>query len=97
MTDRLDALLAQPLEDVADNGFSARVMAQIVSRSRRNAAVTWIVLVLAALPLLWLLPVPALSETAARLAPALAGAAPLALACGLLLLTLSFENLMRQR
>ncbi|HEX3944286.1 MAG TPA: hypothetical protein VHW69_09380 [Rhizomicrobium sp.] len=97
MTDRLDALLAQPLENVADNGFSTRVLVRVAARQRRDAALTWIVLVLAALPLVWLLPVPALSETAARLAPTLAGAAPLALACGVLLLTLSFEKLMRQR
>jgi hypothetical protein len=44
-----------------------------------------------------LLPVPALSESTARLVPALAGAAPLGFACGLLLLTLSFENLLRER
>ena len=97
MNDSLDAWLAQPLEDVADSGFSARVMARVVSYRRRDAALTWIVVALAGLPLLWLLPMPSLSETAARLAPALAGAAPLALACGLLLLTLSFENLLRQR
>ncbi|HEX3652721.1 MAG TPA: hypothetical protein VHU18_07850 [Rhizomicrobium sp.] len=97
MNDPLDALLAQRLEDVADNGFSARITTQLASRQRRDATVTWIVVALAALPLLWLLPVPSISETAARLAPALAGAAPLALACGLLLLTLSFENLLRER
>jgi hypothetical protein len=97
MNDRLDALLAQPLEDVADNGFSTHVMARVVSRQRRDAAFTWIVVALAALPLLWLLPVPSLSESVARLTPALAGAAPLGFACGVLLLTLSFENLLRQR
>jgi hypothetical protein len=97
MTDRLDALLAQPLQDVADNGFSARLMVRVVSRHRRDAALTWIVVAFAALPLLWLLPAPALFESVARLGPALAGAAPIGLACGLLLLTLSFESLMRQR
>jgi hypothetical protein len=97
MNDSLDALLAQPLEDVADNGFSASVRARIVARRRREAVLTWTVVALAALPLLCLLPIPALGEMTARLTPALAGAAPLALACGLLLLTLSFESLMRQR
>ena len=38
--DQLDALLKQPLAPVADNGFTARVIAKVQAEERRHA---WIV------------------------------------------------------
>jgi hypothetical protein len=97
MSDEFERFLATPLADVADNGFSARVMGGIAMARRRNEWLTYAVVALAALPLLFLLPVPRLSADISLLLPALASSAPLAAAAALILLTLSFENLIRER
>ncbi|HUJ46480.1 MAG TPA: hypothetical protein VLV55_05055 [Rhizomicrobium sp.] len=97
MTDRLDDLLSAPLADVADDGFSARVMSRIGQERRRDEWITYAAIGVAALPALLFVPLPAIATEVSRLAPLLASAAPLAGAAALLTLTLSFEKLIQDR
>ena len=46
--DPLDALLSQPLPEIADNGFSARVIARIVAEERRQLATIALIAILCA-------------------------------------------------
>jgi len=97
MSDRLDDLLSAPLLDVADDGFSARVMSRVGQERRREEWITYTAIGVAALPALLFLPLPAIAAEVSRLAPLLASAAPLAGAAALLALTLSFEKLIQDR
>jgi hypothetical protein len=53
----LDALLSQPLAPVADNGFSARLVARIERAERRHDLIVMAVVAAAALALCLLVPV----------------------------------------
>ena len=95
--DQLDALLSQPLAPVADNGFSARVIARVKAQERRHAA--WIVIsaVTAATLACLLLP---LHVVTGDLAVALLqiGTSPMvALAGALLVLTFFIDRLYTDR
>jgi len=92
----MDELLAGPLPDISDDGFSARVMVRVGQERERDRILTYVVLALAALPAL-LLPVPRLSAELSSLLPLIASSGPLAAAVGLILLTLSLEDLIRER
>lgn len=96
MTDALDKLLAKPLEEVADNGFSAGVMKRIAAAQRRDEWLTYGVIALAALPLPVAVPWAEASAVVARLLPSLASAEYVAAAAALLALTFSFERLIRE-
>jgi len=96
MIDPIDDLLAAPLSEPSDEGFSARVMGQIHKQRQRDATLSRLVIALAALPLLFLLPIPKLSAEFSHLLPAIAATGPLSIAAALLLLTLSLETLIRQ-
>lgn len=97
MSDPLDQLLANPLEKIADDGFSLRVAQHIAATGRQDEWLTYGAIALAALPLLFAIPVPAASAALARLLPSLASAESLAAAAALLALTFSFEKLLRDR
>ena len=97
MSDRLDDLLSAPLPDVSDDGFSTRLMERIAGARRWEEWLTYAVIGLAAIPLLFVIPVPHLSAEISRLLPSLASAEPLAIAVALLLLTFSCETLIRER
>ncbi len=96
MTDAFDELLASPLEDVADNGFSARVMGRITTAQHQDEWLTYGTVALAALPLLFALPWPKASAAIAGLLPSVASVESLAAAAGLLVLTFSIEKLIRE-
>jgi hypothetical protein len=97
MSERLDDLLSTPLPDVPDSGFSARVRDRIVRGRRWEEWLTYAVIGLAALPLLFVIPIASLDVEFSRLMPSLASIEPLALAVALLLLTFSFERLIHER
>ena len=61
----LDDLLRQPLADVRDDGFSARVTLAAVQKRERNSLLLWIAIATALLPPLFLLPLAQAGETLA--------------------------------
>jgi len=91
----LDALLCQPLEAVADEGFTQRVVA---ARRRqvwgeRLALFGPIVALTALLPFL---PVEEFTSAAVRLTPLVAQSGPIAFALAVLALTLSLDARLRE-
>ena len=93
----LDELLTQPLAPVADNGFSARVIARVKSEERRRAAV--VIFAAAAAAVLACLLVP-LHEITGDFAAELIqlGTSPMvALAAALLVLTFLVDRLWADR
>lgn len=52
----LDQLLSRPVADVADDGFSHRVMTRILAEQRRRDAVAWVATAACALLVLPFLP-----------------------------------------
>ncbi len=58
----IDELLAQPLAPVADNGFSAKVMARLRRREQRQLVLLTAVAALAAAAACLLLPISALTQ-----------------------------------
>ncbi len=82
MTDDLDILLAEPLDDVADNGFSARVLAAVERKAWWRERVTMLAAALAAAVVLPFVPAAELGAVA--------------LAAGALTLTFAFEQRLRE-
>ena len=97
MSGGLDELLMAPLAEVADDGFSVRMLGRIAAKQRREEWLTSAMIALAALPLLFAIPSAATSMAIARLLPSLASAEPVAFAMAALVLTLSFETVIRER
>jgi predicted cobalt transporter CbtA len=96
MTDDLDTFLATPLPDVADNGFSLRVIGKIETRETWRERLTWGLPVLAACAIAPSVPLRELTGTVVHLGPALAGSGALSLAAGAIILTLSLEQRFRE-
>ncbi len=96
MTNDLDTLLATPLPDVADNGFSLRVADKIEARELWNERLTWGLPALAAAIASPFVPLHQITGTLVHLGPALAGSAALSLAAGVIILTLSLEQRFRE-
>jgi|SRR6185437_14106046 len=96
MNDVFEKLLARPLEDIADNGFSAGVVRRITAARRQEGWLTYGVIALAGLPLLFAVPWPELSAAVARLLTSLASAEHVAAAAAVLALTFSFEKLIHE-
>jgi hypothetical protein len=93
----LDELLSQPLPPVADNGFSARVVARVKAAERRRAAAIMIASAAAVTILCLLVP---LREITGDFAAALIqlGTSPLVgLAAALLVLTFLLDRLWADR
>ena len=93
----LDELLTQPLAPVADNGFSARVVARVKAAERRHAAV--VMFAAAAVAALACLLIP-LNELTGDFAVALIqlGSSPMvALAAALLVLTFLIDRVWADR
>jgi len=97
MNDELDDLLSQPLPAIADDGFSARVMARIAKQEWLRSMLSTAALLLCALALLLLVPVSGIEDALARLAPAIAASLPLSIAAGAIAFSLSVEQLVRRR
>ena len=96
MNDELDDLLSQPLPAIADDGFSARVMARIAKQEWLRSMASTAALLLCALALLLLVPISGIEDMLARLAPAIAASLPLSIAAGAIALSLSVEQLVRR-
>ena len=91
----LDAMLSEPLLDIADAGFSAQVTSRIARGEVWKDRLPWTMGALAACALAPFVPIHQLTETATRLAPSLAGSAPIAIAVAAIILTVSFEQRLR--
>jgi hypothetical protein len=90
--DRLDRLLRAPLDPIADNGFSARVMAKMARADARHSWLESAVLAIAAGLLLAILSTAGFAEWVARISDSLANSVPLAVAAFALALTLLFAR-----
>ena len=87
----LDRLLSQPLANVEDHGFSARVIAQVAAVEKRHAVIDAALAVLGLGLLLPFLPLQQLGDAFARITPALANSTELGIAIAALILSLSLE------
>lgn len=96
MTNDLDTILATPLPDVADSGFSMRVVDKIEARELWSERLTWGLPALAACAVAPFLPLQELTSTAVHLGPALAGSTGLSVAAAAIILTLSLEKRFRE-
>ncbi len=94
-TDALDALLARPLDEVADDGFSSRVVARVSASERRRHYLAFLVPLIGVCALVPFLPFSEFGDTMAHLPPMLAGSGPIALALAALILTFSLEQRLR--
>ena len=93
---KLDAMLSAPFEDVADDGFSTRIVHRIEQRELWNERLVWGVPALAACALAPFLPIQEFTDTILRLGPSIAGSAALSVAAAALVLTISFEQRYRE-
>jgi hypothetical protein len=91
----LDAMLSAPLANVADGGFSARVVQTIERKELWSERLVWGVPAFIACALAPFLPVQEFGDTVMRLGPAVAGSAALSVAAAALVLTISFEQRFR--
>jgi hypothetical protein len=95
MTDRLDALLAQPLEGVADNGFSMRVAAKIEHAAWWREGMMLFAPVAAVAAGLFFLPGDEITAVALNLSPIVAESGAIAFAAAVLALTITLEQRLR--
>lgn len=89
----LDALLAQPLPHVADDGFSDRVMLRVEQKLARQAAVNGVLVAACAAIGLAFLPWHALLAEAARALPGLIAQPGIYIGAAALVLTLVYDRL----
>jgi len=92
MSDDLDILLAEPLPEVADDGFSARVVSKIERAAWWRERVTLFAPVAAVAAVLPFLPGDELTQVALKLTPIFAESGAVALAAAALALTLTLER-----
>jgi len=88
----IDALLSQPLAPVADNGFSARVIARVRRQELRRAVLWGLAVTVFAVLACALLPVPALAMALNLMALRLAASAQVWLAIAALVLVFLYER-----
>ena len=93
---KLDTMLSTPLEDVADEGFSAHVMHHIERDDAWRERLVLGIPALAACALAPFLPVEEITHTFLRLGPAIASSAAFSIAAAALVLTISFEQRYRE-
>jgi hypothetical protein len=93
--DGLDVLLSTPLSDVADAGFCARVTTKIATRQSWLDRVTLYTPIVAVAAVVPFLPGAKLGEAAAHITPLIANSAGLSIAAGVLVLTILFEQRLR--
>src|ERR1700741_285660 len=92
----LDALLSAPLAEIADAGFSTRVASRIAVRQglwERLAVFAPIAAIAAVVPFL---PGVQLADAASHLTPLIANSASLSIAAAALILTISFDQRLRE-
>ena len=97
MNDRdLNDLLATPLTDVADNGFSAHVVDHLEKDAVWSERLTWGIPLLAACAAVPFVPVHELNTAMVHLTPGMASYGALSLAAGAMILTLALEQRFRE-
>ena len=88
MTDRLDTLLSHPLDEVADAGFSATVVAHVTARKIRRARIEAAMLLVGLALLLISLPFTAFGQKVEQMGMSLANSSTFALTLATLVLSL---------
>ena len=92
----LDALLAAPLDDVADNGFSSRVTARVIKTQERRAWLTMLVPIVALCALVPFLPLEEFTHAIVRVTPMIANSGAISLALAVLILTYMIDQRLRE-
>jgi hypothetical protein len=92
----LDALLASPLDDVADNGFSSRITARVIKAQERRAWLTMLLPMLALCALVPFLPLEEFTHEIVRVTPMIANSAAISLALAVLILTYMIDQRLRE-
>jgi hypothetical protein len=90
MTRDLDALLSQPLPDVADDGFSAAVALRALREVERNKLLDQLVLLVAGATVLAALPLAHFGAAIETVTVSLGNSVPVGLAFAALVLTTAF-------
>ena len=88
----LDELLSQPLAPVADNGFSAKIVARIRRQEQRQLVLLCLVAIAAATMACLLLPVSALTELLNGIVVTLATSLEVGVAAFVLLITWLYDR-----
>ena len=94
--DDLDTMLRAPLGEVADAGFSSRVLARVTARTAWRERLTMYAPVAAAAAVLPFLPGAQFAHAALRLTPLIADSGAVAIAAAELALTLSLDQRFRE-
>jgi uncharacterized membrane protein (DUF485 family) len=94
--DDLDALLATPLADVADGGFSARVTARVRQVQNQRDWLMMLSPMLALVALVPFLPLDEFTHAILRVTPVIANSAAISLALGVLILTFTLDLRLRE-
>jgi uncharacterized membrane protein (DUF485 family) len=94
--DDLDTLLATPLAEVADGGFSARLAARVRQVRKRWDWLMMLGPVLALLALVPFLPLEEFTHAVLHLTPIIANSAAISLALGVLILTFTLDQRLRE-
>ena len=92
----LDALLAAPLDDVADDGFSSRVAARVIQTQERHAWFTMLAPMLALCALVPFLPLEEFTHAMVRVTPVIANSGAISLALAVLILTFMIDQRLRE-
>jgi hypothetical protein len=92
----LDALLSAPLRVVADAGFSARVAVAVARRESWRERLTTYAPIAAIAAVVPFLPGAQIADAASHLTPLIANSVALSIAAAALILTISFEQRLRE-
>lgn len=94
--DELDTLLATPLANAADEGFSAHVLARVQQVQKRREWLTMLGPLLALVALVPFLPLDEFTHAILRVTPVIANSAAISLALGVLILTFTLDLRLRE-
>src|ERR1700729_3315202 len=92
----LDTLLSTPLRDVADAGFSTRVVLAVARRESWRERLTTYAPIAAIAVVVPFLPGAQIADAASHLTPLIANSVALSIAAAALILTISFEQRLRE-
>jgi len=92
----LDAMLAAPLDDVVDSGFSSLVTARVLQTQERRTWLTMLIPILALCALVPFLPLEEFTHAIVRVTPVIANSGAISLALGVLILTFMLDQRLRE-
>lgn len=90
----LDEILSQPLPDVPDNGFTARVIARVKTEERRRAATIMIATVIGVTALCFFIPLQVFTAAIGLMVFQLGTSSLVALAAAVLVLTFLIDRML---